>query len=133
MQPQADTYHRDSSLKCLSVVWQFPPTVGRQQPPLPLLGQQSILISLGQQSRMPMRQQQFLIFYKEMLAIETTVYSFYQRNSYFHQPWLDNSPPCFYQDTSPLQTKGWKARTTISLQTNSRKQGQHSFESNEKK
>ena len=33
---------------------------------------------------------------------------------------------------SPLQTKEWKTRTAVSLQTHSRKQGQHSFESNGK-
>ena len=38
-------------------------------------GQQSILVLLGQQSRMPMREQRFLICYKEMLAIETTITS----------------------------------------------------------
>ena len=130
-------------------------------------GQQSILVLLGQQSHMPMREQQFVIFYKKMLAIETTVSSANLWNSRFHQPWGGggsispssartavhlnfagtavpyayeiiafphilqsvSSYPCFYQDTSPLQTKEWKTRTAVSLQTNSRKQGQHFFQS----
>ena len=131
-----------------------------------LLEQQSILILLGQQPHMPISEQQFLIFYKEMLASETAVSSAKLRNIHFHKPWgHSNSPcfdrtslhlnfastavqyafertavphmlprvsssPCFHQDTTPLQTKERKTRTAVSLQFNSRKQGQHPFQSN---
>ena len=58
-------------------------------------GQQSILVLLGQQSRMPTRKQRFLIIYKEILAIQTTITSANLRNSCFHQPSEDSSFPRF--------------------------------------
>ena len=58
-------------------------------------GQQSILVLLGQQSRMPKREQRFLIIYKEILAIQTTITSANLRNSCFHQPSEDSSSPRF--------------------------------------
>ena len=58
-------------------------------------GQQSILVLLGQQSRMLTRQHRFLIIYKEILAIQTTVTSANLRNSCFHQPSEDSSSPHF--------------------------------------
>ena len=44
---------------------------------------------------MPMREQRFLICYKEMLAIETTITSGNLWNSCFHQNSGDSSSPCF--------------------------------------
>ena len=58
-------------------------------------GQQSILVLLGQQSRMPTREQRFLIIYKEILAIQTTITSANLRNSCFDQPSEDSSSPRF--------------------------------------
>ena len=58
-------------------------------------GQQSILVLLGQQSRMPMREQRFLIIYKEILAIQTTITNANLWNSCFHQPSEDSSSPRF--------------------------------------
>ena len=58
-------------------------------------GQQTILVLLGQQPRMPMREQRFLIIYKEILAIQTTITSANLRNSCFHQPSQDSSSPRF--------------------------------------
>ena len=72
------------------MAWQFPPAIGASYP-----GQQSILVLLGQQSRMPMREQRFLICYKEMLAVETTTTSANLWNSCFHQNSGDSSSPCF--------------------------------------
>ena len=47
-------------------------------------GQQPIAVSLGQQSCMPTRKQRFLIIYKEILAIQTTITSANLRNSCFY-------------------------------------------------
>ena len=58
-------------------------------------GQQYILVFLGQQSRMPNRKQRFLIIYKEILAIQTTITSANLQNSCFHQPSEDSSSPRF--------------------------------------
>ena len=58
-------------------------------------GQQSMLVLLEQQSRMPTREQRFLIIYKEILAIQTTITSANLRNSCFHQPSEDSSSPHF--------------------------------------
>ena len=77
-------------ITCLLVTWQFPPAMGDSYP-----GQQSILVLLGQQSHMPMREQRFLICYKEMLAIKTTVTSANSWNSCFHQNSGDSGSPCF--------------------------------------
>ena len=68
----------------------FPPAMGDSNQ-----GQQSILVLLGQQSRMPTREQRFLIIYKEILAIQTTITSANLRNSCFHQPSEDSSSPRF--------------------------------------
>ena len=57
--------------------------------------QQSILVLLGQESHMLMREQPFLIIYKEILAIQTTITSTNLRNSCFHQPSGDSSSPHF--------------------------------------
>ena len=56
-------------------------------------GQQSILVLLGQQSCMPTREQRFLIIYKEILAIQTTITS--DNFFCFHQPSEDSSSPRF--------------------------------------
>ena len=58
-------------------------------------GQQSILVLLGQQSCMPTKEQRYLIIYKEILAIQTTITSANLRNSCFHQPSQNSSSPCF--------------------------------------
>ena len=58
-------------------------------------GQQSILVSLGQQSRMPTREQWFLIIYKDILAIQTTITSANLWSSCFHPPSEDSSSPLF--------------------------------------
>ena len=54
-------------------------------------GQQPISVSLGQQSCMPTRKQRFLIIYKEILAIQTTITSANLRDSCFYQPSQDSS------------------------------------------
>ena len=58
-------------------------------------GQQSTLVLLGQQSRMPTREQRFLIIYKEILTIQTTITCANLRNSCFHKPSEDCSSPRF--------------------------------------
>ena len=58
-------------------------------------GQQSILVLLGQQSRMPTKEQRFLIIYKDILAIQTTITSANLWSSFFHPPSEDSSSPLF--------------------------------------
>ena len=58
-------------------------------------GQQSTVVLLGQLSRMPMREQRFLIIYKEVLAIQTTITSANLWDSCFLQPLEDSSSPRF--------------------------------------
>ena len=85
-----------SLLPFVLVAWQFSTSYwggGGGGDSIP--GQQSILVLLGQQSRMPTRKQRFLIIYKEILAIQTTIVSANLRNSCFHQPSEDISFPRF--------------------------------------
>ena len=98
-------------IMCLLVAWQFPPAMGDSYP-----GQQSILILLGQQSRMPMREQRFLICCKEILAIETTIASANLWNSCFHQNSGDSSSPCFARTAVHLNLLGQQSRMLMSEQ-----------------
>ena len=98
-------------IKCLLVAWQCLPAIGDSYP-----GQQSILVLLGQQSRMPMREQWFLICYNEMLAIETTVTSANSWNSCFHQNSGDRGSPCFAGTAVHLKLLGQRSRMLMSEQ-----------------
>ena len=93
------------------MAWQFPPAMGDSYP-----GQQSTLVLLRQQSRMPMREQRFLICYKEMLAIETTITSANSWNSCFHQNSGNSSSPCFARTAVHLNLLGQRSRTLMSEQ-----------------
>ena len=79
-------------------------------------GQQSILVLLGQQSRMPMREQRFLICYKEMLSIWTTITSANSWNSCFHQNSGDSGSPCFATTAVHLNLLGQQSRMLMSEQ-----------------
>ena len=71
-------------------------------------------------------EQQFLIFYNEMLTIETAVSSANLWNSHFHKPWGLSSSSCF-AGTMFLFKFCWnnegETRTAASLQTNGTIQG----------
>ena len=79
-------------------------------------GQQSILVSLGQQARIPMREQGFLICYKDMLAIVTTISSANSWNSCFHQNSEDSGSPCFAMTTVHLNLLGQQSHMLMSEQ-----------------
>ena len=83
---------------------------------MPLLELQLILVLLGQQFRMPMRERRFLIYYKEMLAIETTITSANSWNSCFHQNSGDSGSPCFARTAVHLNLLGQRSRVLMSEQ-----------------